>query len=259
MGAPLPVDASPTPDLALLSGVLAHSPREEGALALLRHLLLDQPLGRLALVSSFGAESAVLLHLVSRVAPDTPIIMLETGKLFEETLAYAQTLRTRFGLSEVRLVRPEALDLQAQDPEGTLHQRDTDTCCHIRKVLPLERALSGFEGWITGRKRFQASTRAALPLLEKAGADDGAAAGKWKVNPLAQWTARDLKAYADAHGLPGHPLVAKGYLSLGCAPCTTPVTDGEDPRAGRWRGQDKTECGIHFVNGKLVRGPIAAA
>ena len=149
------------------------------------------------------------------------------------------------------MIRASHLELHSDDPDDTLHQRDTDACCNLRKTVPLANALLGYDGWITGRKRFQAEARATLAHFESEGP-------RLKVNPLANWTAEDLRAYMDAHDLPRHPLVAKGYPSIGCWPCTTPVKEGEDARAGRWRGEDKEECGIHFIDGKVVRGPLPA-
>lgn len=195
---------------------------------------------RLALVSSFGAESAVLLHLAASVDPTIPVLFIDTGKLFPATLRYRDTLVARFGLTDVRTLTPAAEDLAADDPSGALWLRDTDACCDIRKVRPLARALAGFDAWISGRKRFQASSRSDIPLVEADGP-------RVKINPLADWDPGDLRAHARAEGLPPHPLVAKGYPSIGCMPCTTPVADGEDPRAGRWRGQEKVECGIHVA------------
>ena len=125
---------------------------------------------------------------------------------------------------------------------------DTNACCHLRKTRPLQNALDGYEAWITGRKRFQAATRAEMPVFENEGGK------RLKVNPLATWDSTDISAYIDAHDLPRHPLVARGYPSVGCAPCTHPVAPGQDPRSGRWAGQDKVECGIRFENGKFVRG-----
>lgn len=220
---------------------------------MLREALLGDLRGRIALVSSFGAESVALLHLVAEIDRTTPVIFLDTEMLFRETLDYQAAIAADLGLADMRIIRPAAEDLSAVDPDGTLHQRDTDGCCHIRKVAPLERALAGFDGWITGRKRYQSGQRAALPKFE---ADE---AGRLKLNPLADWDAAEVRAYVKRHALPPHPLVAKGYPSIGCAPCTSPVAEGEDPRAGRWRGEDKTECGIHFVDGKIVRGPSPQA
>ncbi|HYE52573.1 MAG TPA: phosphoadenylyl-sulfate reductase [Azospirillaceae bacterium] len=194
---------------------------------------------RLALVSSFGAESAVLLDMVAAIDPATPVIFLNTGKLFGETLRYRTRLVERLGLTDVREVKPDPADLQRTDPDGVVWAGNPDACCHVRKTLPLERALAGFGAWITGRKRFQGATRAGLPVLE-------AADGRVKVNPLAGWSRDRLLAYLDARDLPRHPLEADGYLSIGCMPCTDRVAPGEDVRAGRWRGSEKTECGIHL-------------
>ena len=196
--------------------------------------------GRIALVSSFGAESAVLLHLLSEVDRSIPVVFLDTLRLFPETLEYRTTLATQLGLTDVRTVTPDPKRLLADDPHRALWMTNPDLCCHIRKTEPLARALEGFDAWFTGRKRFQSATRAAIPLFE-------ADAGRIKVNPLATWTAADLKTHAERHRLPPHPLVEKGYLSIGCVPCTSKVAPGEDPRAGRWRGQEKTECGIHVA------------
>lgn len=201
---------------------------------------------KLALVSSFGAESAVLLHIASRVDPAIPVLFLDTGMLFGQTLDYRKQLAERLGLTNVRDLRPQYNDLATSDPQANLWQRDTDACCHIRKVLPLDRALEGFEAWVTGRKRFHGGDRLNLPVVEPSD-------GKVKFNPLANWTREDLEAYAAENDLPAHPLVAQGFASIGCWPCTQPVEEGEDVRAGRWKGLDKTECGIH-----LVRAPGAA-
>jgi phosphoadenosine phosphosulfate reductase len=209
--------------------------------------------GRVALVSSFGAESVVLLHMVAEIDRATPVLFGETGMLFPETLAYQREIAGRLGLRDLRFLRPDPAELAERDPDGDLFARDGDACCHVRKVLPLRRALSGFDAWITGRKRAQSATRAALDVVET----DGAA--RLKLNPLADWRMDDVRAYMAAHDLPPHPLVAQGYPSIGCAPCTTPVAPGEDPRAGRWRGAEKTECGIHVENGRIVRLPAPAA
>ena len=195
---------------------------------------------RLALVSSFGAESAVLLHIAAQVKRDLPILFLDTGMLFGQTLDYRKTLAEQLGLTEVRDLRPAYNDLATDDPQAKLWQTDTDACCHIRKVLPLDRALGEFEAWITGRKRFHGGDRLNLPVVEHA-------EGKVKFNPLANWGKADLDAYAAEHDLPAHPLVAQGFPSIGCWPCTHPVEAGEDVRAGRWKGLDKTECGIHVA------------
>jgi phosphoadenosine phosphosulfate reductase len=224
--------------------------RHHSATAVLERALKDPDVGNLALVSSFGAESVVLLHLVSVIAPGTPVLFIDTQMLFPETLAYQRDLAARLPLTDIRTIRADDTAVAFDDPDATLHQYSTDACCALRKTVPLERALAGFDGWITGRKRFQAGTRAALEFFENEGDV------RLKVNPLAHWGREDLEDYIVNNRLPRHPLVAKGYPSIGCAPCTSPVRPGEDPRAGRWRGQAKVECGIHFINGKVVRVPM---
>ncbi|CUK00734.1 phosphoadenylyl-sulfate reductase [Shimia thalassica] len=204
--------------------------------------------GEIALVSSFGAESVVLLHLAAIADKDTPVLFVDTQMLFPETLAYQAEVAERLGLRNVKVIKADDEDIKRDDPLGALRLRDTDACCMLRKTIPLQRALGGYDGWITGRKRFQSGTRAALDFFE---VEDGT--GRIKVNPLAHWNPEDVQAYMVENRLPRHPLVAKGYPSIGCAPCTSPVKEGEDPRAGRWRDQNKEECGIHFVDGKMVR------
>jgi phosphoadenosine phosphosulfate reductase len=191
-----------------------------------------------ALVSSFGAESVVLLHMVAQLKPDMPVLFLDTGMLFGQTLDYRQQLAAKLGLSDVRDLRPRFEDLAVSDPNADLWKTSTDACCHIRKVLPLEAALAGFGGWITGRKRFHGGERLSLPVVEEQD-------GKLKFNPLANWSRADLDAYIREYDLPEHPLVAQGYPSIGCWPCTNPVEEGGDIRAGRWAGSQKSECGIH--------------
>ena len=205
---------------------------------LLRPLIEREFPGRIAVVSSFGAESVLLLDLVAAIDARVPVIFLDTGKHFVETLAYRDLVTARLGLQDVRSVRPSPLDLKAEDPEGTLWRRDPDRCCHLRKVLPLERALAGFTAWITGRKRFHGEARAALDTLELVD-------GRIKVNPLAHWRAADIAAAVAARALPVHPLVAEGYGSIGCAPCTAKSLPDEGLRSGRWAGLAKSECGIH--------------
>lgn len=194
--------------------------------------------GRLAVVSSFGTESAVLLALVAEVDPTIPVIAVDTGKLFGETLRYRDDLARRLGLTDLRVVRPEVAALAERDGDGLLFTRDADACCHLRKTLPLDRALEGFDAWITGRKRFQSATRADLPLFE-------AQNGRIKVNPLAAWTRQRIDEEFTRRGLPRHPLEADGFPSVGCYTCTDRVAPGADPRSGRWAGTAKTECGIH--------------
>ena len=206
----------------------------------LRAVLCDRIAGEVALVSSFGAESAVLLDLVARIDPATPVFFLDTGKHFPETLAYRDELEARLGLTRLITLHPDDAELAARDDKGLRWSFDPDGCCELRKVRPLERALASFDATLSGRKAFQSATRANLPHFEI-----DSATTLLKVNPLASWTKADLDAYAAEYALPPHPMVAQGYPSIGCAPCTSKVLPGEDARAGRWRGWEKTECGLH--------------
>ncbi len=203
---------------------------------------------KLALVSSFGAESAVLLHMAAIVDPAITVLFLDTGQLFAQTLDYRQNLVRSLGLIDVRDLRPAFADVVTEDPAANLWKTNPDGCCAIRKVRPLDQALQGFDAWMTGRKRFQSEGRAGLRIVE---AGDG---GKIKINPLAATSAAELEAYRDAHALAPHPLTAAGYPSIGCWPCTRPVEEGESQRAGRWSGLEKTECGIHKPT-DIIGGP----
>ncbi|RMF10627.1 MAG: phosphoadenylyl-sulfate reductase [Alphaproteobacteria bacterium] len=210
------------------------------ARALLEAMIKTEFAGRIALVSSFGAESAVLLDLVAEVDPATPVVFLDTHKLFGETLRYRDQLQKRLGLTNILTIEPDPAEVEREDHNGLLWTRDVDACCGLRKVRPLARALEGFDAWITGRKRFQGATRAGIPLIERSGS-------KFKINPLATWRPEDINAYMKQRDLPPHPLVKDGFLSIGCMPCTRPVRPGESARDGRWAGLDKTECGIHVA------------
>jgi phosphoadenosine phosphosulfate reductase len=202
--------------------------------------------GRAAVVSSFGAESSVLLHMVAEVDPATPVIFLDTGKHFWETLSYRSMLIDKLGLTGVRSIEPDAVDLASTDPDGLLHKSDADLCCHIRKTIPLQKVLAGFDVIISGRKRYHGAARATLDFLSLTD-------GRLKVEPLAGFSALDLGAYMKSHDLPAHPLTDIGYFSIGCEPCTAPGGNSADPRAGRWAGSNKTECGIHWThNGKDI-------
>lgn len=201
--------------------------------------------GRIAAVSSFGTESAVLLHMIAEVDPALPVVFLDTGMLFAETLAYRDDLIARLGLTDVRSIRPDPADQAAQDPDDALWAENPDACCALRKVIPLARALGPFDAWINGRKRYQATTRSALALAEADGP-------RVKFNPLAGFSRADIAAYMAAHDLPPHPLEKFGFASIGCMPCTSRVKPGEDPRSGRWRGQAKTECGIHIAPSTII-------
>ncbi|MCC5965942.1 MAG: phosphoadenylyl-sulfate reductase [Natronohydrobacter sp.] len=210
--------------------------------------------GRVAMVSSFGADSAVLLHMVAQIDRNLPVLFIDTLALFPETVAYQKELAAHLGLSNVQTITPDRAALFERDADGLLHRSDTERCCTLRKAEPLERALQGYDAWITGRKRHQAATRADLDRVEL---EPGT--GRIRLNPLADWSAAQIGAYLDAHELPRHPLVARGYPSIGCQPCTSRVLTGEDPRAGRWRGTEKTECGIHFIGGVPQRARKADA
>lgn len=212
--------------------------RIDDALALIKKAVTDRFPGRIAMTSSFGSSSAVLLDMAARVDPAIPVLFLNTRKLFGETLRYRDALVDRLGLTDVRELSPDPVDIAAHDADGMLFRSRPDLCCHLRKTLPLNRALAGFDAWMTGRRRDQSDQRTALRRIERAG-------GRAKINPLADWSQDDVDDYMDDRDLPRHPLEADGFLSIGCMPCTDRVVPGEDIRAGRWRGFDKTECGIH--------------
>ena len=205
---------------------------------LLRALIEQEFCGRIAAVSSFGAESAVILALIAEVDPATPVIFLDTGWHFPETIAYRDRLVAQLGLTNLRTVMPSPADLQREDRDRRLHASDPDRCCNIRKVLPLERALAGYDAWITGRKRYHGGERSRLEVIEDVD-------GRIKINPLAGWTQAQIAAEFRARDLPIHPLVAQGYPSIGCMPCTSQAAANDGVRSGRWIDREKTECGIH--------------
>jgi phosphoadenosine phosphosulfate reductase len=221
------------------AGLLARRFVRSPARDVLDEVINHEFAGRIALVSSFGAESVALLHLVASVQKATPVIFIDTGKIFGSTHRYRDEIIARLGLTDVRIARPDPAVLTTQDVDAGLWLSNPDKCCAIRKVAPLSRALSGFDAWISGRKRYQGGLRGALPLVEADGE-------RIKINPLAEWTKEDVAAYLLRHDLPEHPLVADGFRSIGCMPCTDRVAEGEDERNGRWRGRGKTECGIHL-------------
>jgi len=193
---------------------------------------------RIAVSSSFGTESAVLLHLVARVAPETPVLFLDTGMLFAQTEQYRRLLENRLGLRNIQIIRPDPDHIQEYDPDGKLHQNDPDACCQLRKVLPMQRVLDNYDAWITGRKRIHGGTRTTLPVIEHEGYHT-------KINPIAPWSNDRIQAVFSEHDLPRHPLEQLGFTSVGCHPCTGLPQAGGGVRSGRWSGLDKTECGIH--------------
>ena len=224
--------------------------RGRDTVEMLTVLLMENMLGDAAIVSSFGAESAVLLHLIGSIDRNVPVLFLETAKHFPATLAYRDLLVERIGLTDLRNITPDPAHLTQKDETGLRWSYDPDGCCEIRKVIPLKAALVPFDAQFSGRKAFQSSTRAALPRFEVEG-------GRLKVNPLADWDKARLDAYMAEHDLPVHPLVAQGYPSIGCAPCTSKVLPGEDARSGRWKGWEKVECGIHVpVDDSGANDPI---
>jgi phosphoadenosine phosphosulfate reductase len=226
----------PISELDALSARHAHSSAED----LLEAMLTDHFAGRIALLSSFGAESAALLHMVSRIDRATPIVFLDTGKLFAETLQYRDRLVAQLGLTNLIEAHPDQARLRQLDPDGLLWQTDPDMCCWQRKVEPTDEALAPYAAWITGRKHFHGGLRGALPMIEQ---DDG---GKIKINPLVGWSRTQIDYYFAENALPQHPLVMRNYRSIGCAPCTRATAPNESARAGRWSGTAKTECGIHL-------------
>jgi len=225
-------------DVARLTATYAGMPTA----AMLADLLAGELHGRVAAVSSFGSESAVLLDMVAAADKDVPVIFINTQKIFGETLAYRDALAEQLGLTDLRVLRPDPRLLAEKDATSLRWSYDPDGCCELRKVEPLRRALAPFAAWISGRKGFQGKTRSMLPRFELDADGSGA---RLKINPLADWDKAAIDAAFEARKLPRHPLEAQGYPSVGCVPCTSQVQPGEDPRSGRWRGWDKTECGIH--------------
>jgi phosphoadenosine phosphosulfate reductase len=217
---------------------------------LIRAAIKNHP-GKVALLSSFGAESSVLLHMVSEIDPSLPVIFLDTEKLFPETLTYRDKLVEEFGLTNLIDIHPDAEDIQRVDPDGVLHRFDKDLCCHFRKTVPMQKAFAPYDIIISGRKRFHGAVRSNLEFVS---VQDG----KVKLEPLAASSALDLHNYMVTHHLPSHPLKLQGFRSIGCMPCTAQGGTDDNPRAGRWAGTDKTECGIHFaVNGTVIRPTLA--
>ena len=230
------LDTVALPRADVLDRALRHATPAEVIAAALRTVGREQ----LAVVSSFGTESAALLKVVAEVDPAIPVTFLDTGWLFEETLAYRDTLIAALGLRDVRSIKPLDAALLHEDPDRELWFSNPDACCRIRKVEPLQRALAPFAGWINGRKRFQGGARAAIAVVEED-------SGRLKFNPFANVSREEIEAIYARADLPPHPLKASGYLSVGCMPCTSRTSPDEDARAGRWRGRPKTECGIHTV------------
>jgi phosphoadenosine phosphosulfate reductase len=210
----------------------------QSAQAILRRAIETEFRGKIALSSSFGADAAVMLHLVSKIDPHLPVIFLDTDRHFFQTLQYRDELISKLGLTNIIILKPDPSEALTLDPSNDLWSRDPDACCALRKVWPLDRVMENYTTWISGRKRDQAASRAHMPIVEWDGRH-------FKLNPLADWPHARVLAYIQEHDLPPHPLVAEGYPSIGCYTCTSPVAAGEDLRAGRWAGTGKVECGIH--------------
>ncbi|AXE62857.1 phosphoadenosine phosphosulfate reductase [Hyphomonas sp. CACIAM 19H1] len=236
------IPEQPAARLARLNAEL----RTASAQEILRAAISREWPGELTYVSSFGAESVVMLSLIAEVDPSLPIVFIDTGMHFPQTLDYKDEVIERLGLTGVREITPNETERKVLDPKNMLWKSDADACCALRKVRPLEPALEGFGAWITGRKRFHGGARMSLPVFEYAD-------GRYKVNPLASWTQADVDAYLAEKNLPRHPLVSQGYPSIGCWPCTKPAADPSDPRSGRWAGQQKTECGLHVDRNERPR------
>ena len=194
---------------------------------------------KLCLTCSWQKQSSVLVHMVSELGLDIPVIELDTALFFRETYETRERLVAKYGLD---LIRPDVISVadQAIQEGPNLWERESDRCCHIRKVEPLERALAPFDGWITGIRREQSPTRTGAQKLEWS-----ERYGVWKVQPIVDWDAKRVQAYIAVNEIPYNPLHDAGYPSIGCIPCTRPVVAGEEERAGRWAGSDKLECGIH--------------
>lgn len=212
--------------------------RDASAQTILRVALIREWAGKITYLSSFGTESAVMLALLSDISPDFPVIFLDTGMHFPQTLAYRDQLIDRLNLSNVKIVEPNPTEQKVLDPKNNLWREDADACCALRKVRPLEPALQGYDAWITGRKRFHGGARISLPAFEYSN-------GKYKVNPLISWSVDDIDRFFVSRGLPRHPLQSQGFMSVGCWPCSDITKDPEDIRSGRWVNLNKSECGLH--------------
>ena len=223
-------------EAAKLAAELNAKYRDASAKEIVRAAVSRFP-GRVAVLSSFGTEAAVGLHIVAGVDRDTPVLFLDTDRHFVPTLEYRDRLTEHLGLTDLRILEPKGA--AERDPRGDLWRTDPDACCALRKVAPLEAVAPQFDILITGRKRFHGGSRLRLPVFEAVGA-------QIRVNPLANWTSEAIEAHFTAYDLPRHPLTQGGYRSVGCWPCTQPSSDEENVRAGRWKGLAKTECGIHM-------------
>ncbi len=198
-----------------------------------------------ALATGFGVEGCVLVHMLASIDRSARMFYLDTDMLFPETYALRDKLESTYGVRFEQRSTKLTVRQQALTYGEELWKWNPDECCRLRKVEPLREMLFGLSAWITGIRREQSSTRASVQVIER-----DSHFGLVKVNPLAAWTRRDVWDYVERNKVPYNPLLDQGYESIGCTPCTTPIQIGEDPRAGRWRGKSKTECGIHLNPGK---------
>jgi len=235
-GSALAIDSAPAPAERLVR-LRERYGQLDGA-DLIQAVATQEFAGRIAVNSSFGAEAAVLLHLVARVDKAIPVLFIDTCRHFPETLRYRDRIGELFGLTNIQVIGPSEETVKRLDPDGTLAYRDPDACCAFRKVEPLGRALEKFDAVIGGRKRYHGGSRGDLPSIEFDGTH-------FKINPLVRWTREEVESAYEDYNIPQHPMVEDGFLSIGCMPCTERTAPGEDIRSGRWAGQAKTECGIH--------------
>lgn len=233
------------PSLEQIAAILNVRYAEADSTTVIRAVLAPAWGLRVAALSSFGAEASVVLDMVAQVDRTLPILFLDTGQHFLQTLSYREQLSSHLGLTDVRIILPDSRDRIVQDPKDNLWRSDPDACCDLRKVAPLARASAPFDTLITGRKRHHKGDRTRLPLAEVLD-------GTLRLNPLAAWSRADVEGHVTRRGLPGHPLAEQGYASIGCWPCTRPSVDTSEVRSGRWAGRDKRECGIHLPRSSRV-------
>jgi phosphoadenosine phosphosulfate reductase len=213
--------------------------------AILRWAL--ETVDRIAIASAFQADGTCVLHMATRIRPDVPVLFLETGFHFPETLAFRDRLAERLSLNVIELRGDHTPETQAAEFGDRLYERDPDLCCHLNKVVPFTRALHDYDAWVTALRRDSAPSRANTPILERYELEPGRP--MLKVNPVARWSRADVWRYLAEHHLPHHPLYDRGFAQIGCAPCTRAIRAGEDERAGRWDGAAKIECGLHVHRG----------
>ena len=210
---------------------------------IVRWAVAEAGLGRIAIASAFQAEGTCLIHMATQVDPDVPILFLETGFHFAETLAFKERLTEKLSLNVVDLVGGYTVEEQSAAFGSRLYERDPKLCCQLNKVAPFDRALRGYDAWLTSMRRDSAWTRRNTPIVAQTEFEDGTTLVK--VNPIANWTRQQAWGYLKEHDLPHNPLYDLGYAQVGCAPCTRSVWLGKSERAGRWDGSQKVECGIH--------------